>query len=347
MGARGGFGSQGVLGGARVPPWVINPSNPPDLAMDWTNNRAWQKVGGVVSPISPLVTFTRASAKTDLLPSSVSGYAYSTFSSGVIEQTSSGFLSEETRTNSLLNSTVPATQTTGSLTTGTYTLWVNGSGSATPSAGTATLSGAAAATNGFPNTFIVTVAGTVTVTVSGSLNAFQLEKGEYGTSFIVTAGTTVARAADVMTMPNTFGSAFSIYAEAMPLATTGTVTAQALLEGFKDASNRTSIRRASATGSTLASLVGGTGGSITDATVWAQGVTGKLAGAFAAGSQGLCFNGGSVDAGSIASLPSAPTSLTIGSGSNGASIWFNGWIRYVGLWTSQRLLNAQLQTITT
>src|SRR5581483_8605440 len=49
-------------------------------------------------------------------------------------------------------------QTSASLATGTYTLWCNGSGSVTPSGGTATITGAAAASQGAPNTFTVTVA---------------------------------------------------------------------------------------------------------------------------------------------------------------------------------------------
>lgn len=165
------------------------------------------------------VTVARAQAgNTDLLPASTPGYAYNTFATNTPRFTPGrGLLSEETRTNFLLNSLTPATQTTGSLATGAYVLWVNepsaGSGSATISAGTATgcvplnsvgvPSGTATATTGTWATLVITGAGTCTVTVSGSLTAFQLERCGittllpcYGTSMIVTAGATVARPAD-------------------------------------------------------------------------------------------------------------------------------------------------------
>jgi len=146
---------------------------------------------------------------TDLLPTSASGASYNTFAANTLRLTSGlGWLIEEPRINYLLNSTVPATQTTQSLATGTYTLWVNGSGTATPSGGTATITGAAAASNGSPNTFVVTVTGTVVVTVSGSLNAFQLELGGAanvyaGSSLIVTGGTIGMRPGDNVALINT------------------------------------------------------------------------------------------------------------------------------------------------
>jgi hypothetical protein len=179
-------------GDAGVPGWVLSGAS---VDLDFANGRYF---GGT---LASLLSITRASNETDLLPSSASGYVYNTFGSNVLAISPTfGLLIFEARTNQLLNSTAPATQTTASLGTGTYTLWVNGSGSATPSGGTATITGAAAATNGAPNTFTVTVAGTVTVTVGGSLNFFQLEAGAFGTSGIVTAGATATRAADVVSI---------------------------------------------------------------------------------------------------------------------------------------------------
>lgn len=174
--------------GSSVPSWVL-----PGASVD-LNFANGQYFGGT---LASLLSITRASNATDLLPSSASGYAYNTYSSNVLAISPTfGLLIFEARTNLLLNSTAPATQTTASLGTGTYTLWGNGSGSVLASGGTATITGAASATNGSPNTFTVTVAGTVTVTITGSLNAFQLELGAFGTSFIVTAGATATRAAD-------------------------------------------------------------------------------------------------------------------------------------------------------
>jgi len=87
-------------------------------------------------------------------------------------------LTEKVATQQLLNSDVTATQTTGSLATGDYVLWQNGSGSSDLTAGTATISTTGSATDGSPLTFTVSGAGTVTVTITGGPpDEFQLEGG--------------------------------------------------------------------------------------------------------------------------------------------------------------------------
>ena len=94
----------------------------------------------------------------------------------------------------------PATQTTASLGTGTYTLWCEGTGSCIASAGTATITGESAASQNTPNTFTVTVAGTVTVTKTGALTRFNLTNTPYQTSYIENtgaAGTSTTRNKDV------------------------------------------------------------------------------------------------------------------------------------------------------
>jgi hypothetical protein len=126
-----------------------------------------------------------------------------------IQKTSSGegwlthVLNEPGRTNELLNSDSPATQTTASLITGDYVLWQNGAGSSDLTAGTATISTTGSATDGSPLTFTVTGAGTVTVTiVGGPPDEFQLEEGSIPTSFILTAGGSVQRNVTEFTVPN-------------------------------------------------------------------------------------------------------------------------------------------------
>lgn len=105
-------------------------------------------------------------------------------------------LIEPAATNYFLNSEAPVTQTTEALGTGTYMAWIDGTGSATIAANTATIMGAGAATDGTPVTFVVTGAGTVDVTIAGGPTRCQVEKSPVATSFIVTAGSTVTRATE-------------------------------------------------------------------------------------------------------------------------------------------------------
>ena len=176
-----------------VPGWVLRAGG---VAANIDMNFATGQYYGC--SLASCLSIVRASPKTNLLPSSPSGFAYTIFNANVLAIDSNGLLIEEARTNQLLNSTAPATQTTGALAASAQTLWVNGSGSAALTNGTAT-GCTGTATNGTPVTFTPT-AGTCTVTVTGSLNAFQLEAGAFGTSLIVTAGATATRAGDNVTV---------------------------------------------------------------------------------------------------------------------------------------------------
>ena len=112
-----------------------------------------------------------------------------------------GVLIEPARTNHFLNSAAPITQTSPSLGTGSYTLWMEGTGSVAVAANTATITGAGTATAGSPVTFTVTVAGTVNYTVTGSPTIVQAENGAYATTYIATAGASVTRNADTPLIP--------------------------------------------------------------------------------------------------------------------------------------------------
>lgn len=128
-----------------------------------------------------------------------------------------GYLSEGAATNFFLNSGAPATQTTGSLGTGTYTCWLTGTGSIAISAGTATITGAGTATAGSPVTFTVTVAGTVVCTVAGTPTTAQVENTAFPTSYISTTGAPVSRNVDILSYPSSGNlltlSDYSLYAE--------------------------------------------------------------------------------------------------------------------------------------
>jgi hypothetical protein len=167
---------QRLLLGMGRPAWALANSS---IDLDFVNNRYW---GG---SLSSLLSVTRASNATDLLPSSASGYAYNTYGTNVLALSPNiGLLCYEARTNLFVSPTAPVTQTITLPATGSYALWVNGAGSAAIAAGTATITGAGTATNGTQVVINCTVVGTVVVTITGSLNTCQLEAGPSGSSFI-------------------------------------------------------------------------------------------------------------------------------------------------------------------
>ena len=111
-----------------------------------------------------------------------------------------GYLCEPARTNYALNSTAPATHTTGTIPVGTYTLWQAGTGSITATAGTA-VGTFGTASNGTPATITITTAGTVVLTASGTNTWVQLELGAFKTSRITTVSAAVTRQGTVLGFP--------------------------------------------------------------------------------------------------------------------------------------------------
>lgn len=176
----------------------------------------WQYRFDNGNPMPAAIVFTRASVATDSLYTDAAGSSYNTYAVDAPRLVAGrGYLHEQSRVNRLLASTVPITQTTASLATGTYTLWIIGTGSATSSAGTATGTGFGAATAGVPNVFTLTGTGTVVVTVAGTVNRFQLELGSYPTSFIETTVAVVTRSADLAHIDMDPGGYYTIAIDAL------------------------------------------------------------------------------------------------------------------------------------
>lgn len=249
-----------------------------------------------------------------------------------------GLLIEAAVTNNLLNSTSPATQTTASLGTGTYTIWCEGSGSATVAGNTATITGAGTATAGSPVTFVVTVAGTVDVTVAGSLTVFQLELGSLPTSLIITAGTTVTRAQDVCnipTMPGWFNQAEGTwFIDWMP----NSVAANALSADDGTANNRERIQM-----STTTPFAGVDVGGVSQASFTGSGITVgstrvRAALAYKTNDFEFTVNGAQLGTDTAGTLPT-PTKLNLGANATGSA--HNGWYRRLGYW-NRRLPSARL-----
>jgi hypothetical protein len=261
-----------------------------------------------------------------------------------------GLLIEEARTNLLLNS---ATLTTQSVTTTAVatTLSFYGTGTVTKS-GTATgaLVGTGA-TQRVTQTFTPT-AGSLTLTVTGSVTNAQLEAGATATSYIPTAGASANRVQD-----NAFlatgawfnASASSLAGEFMvaqspnPSATIRDVCAitdnttanrmilHGLIASAATAQFATSIAGAQTSSSSLGSV--------------AASVTTKMAAAWN-GTVGIGSLNGAATVSYSVGVPGSLTRITFGANSPAVGGYLNGWVRRVRYWP-RALAAAELQSVTT
>jgi hypothetical protein len=341
VGVHGGFGGLGLIGGNSS--FLINPSNPADVQLNFTSNRAWTKSSGVFSSASSLLTVTRASVG---FVNDGSGN-WTSISSNLPRISNLGLLVEEARTNLFLNSAVPATQTITVANGSTYSVSVIGTGSLV-------LTGAmtGTVTQGSP-VIGATSTTSLTVTTAGITGTFinaQVELGASVTSPIVTAGASASRSADVVTLtsPPAFGAAYSLFAKGAPQTPTTYPTPQRIFEiDDGTAANAAIVARNSATGQPLATLTGGTGGNLTPTGgPWAQSVSRKIVLAAAAADQAAVFNGGTVATSALAVLPSSLAQVAVGNRPGADRAW-NGFVEQAAIWSSQRLTNATLQAITT
>lgn len=136
----------------------------------------------------------------------------------IADATLKGYLAEGQRTNVVLNSATLATQNV-TVSATPYTLSFYGTGSvALSGVHTGSLAGTGA-TNRVSLTFTPT-AGTLTLTVTGSVTSAQLEEGAFASSYIPTTTASVTRNADVLSYPsNALGTAGTAYSEIRTLWT--------------------------------------------------------------------------------------------------------------------------------
>jgi len=315
----------------------------PRLALDFTT-----------ASLDPRITFTRAG-----------NTATVTNSSGVITAINAnlprfdydptslvckGLLIEEARTNlllnSLLNGTSLATQTV-TVTAVAHTLSFYGTGEIVL---TGTSSATVTGTGAYPSRKTLTftpTAGSLTLTVTGTVQYAQLETGAFATSFIPTAGSQVTRAADVATMT---GTNFSSWYNATEGAFEATCAFNSLQSNFSmlySASNGSNsyvnTNKSGAGGATVYSEVADAGSvqaTINNFTTAVAGTTFTAGFAYKADSFAATANGETVGTDSLGTVPSTINKLDLGS--RNSNFWLNGHLIKLRYWP-QRITNAELQ----
>lgn len=310
----------------------------------------WNFAGGVMPSA---LTFARASTATyydasGALVTAASGSPRLTYDP--VTHSALGLLVEEQRTNLLLNSRLDGTNlSTQSVTVAAtqYTLSFYGTGQIV-------LSGSATATvvgRAFPTqkTYTFTPsAGSLTLTVTGTVQFAQLEAGAFATSYIPTGAASATRAADVVTCT---GAAFSqwfngsegtVVVEAvMPNSTVGSANIMNLVEA-RDASGNESIKAYQYEAWFGAAIRHGGAVQADISGTKTAGVVEKIAVAWAANDAAVAIRGALVGTDATVSVPTGIDRLTLGTGSPGAVACTIKRIRY---WR-KRLTNAQLQALT-
>lgn len=307
--------------------------------MDFTTNRslfAGINRGNIAN--TPGFSITRASVGT---AETVSGSIIQ-FASGELRRTDRGVLIEGARTNLFLNSETGATQGL-SVTAVVHTLSFRGTG-------TITLSGASTAgpligagANDWVTLTFTPSAATLTLTVSGSCTNVQLEVGSFRTSWIPTAGASVARAADIITISSpglTYPT--TLWAEFERLGDSG--AAETVTQLDDGTNNERAALRISATDLLNAFMVDGavTQGDVTVAGAVALATTYKAAAAFDTNRVQACRSATLGTADTTATLPAPPTVWRIGSNAAGGQIMFGYTKRLAAI--ASALSDANLQT---
>jgi hypothetical protein len=302
--------------------------------------------------LDPRITFSRAAGSATYIDATgtiqTAGTNVPRFDYDPLSHALRGLLIEEARTNLVLNSATLSTQSV-TVTAAAHTLSFYGTGTITYSG---TASGALVGTGASTRvavTFTPT-AGSLTLTVTGSVTNAQIELGAFATSYIPTTGTTATRPADVATITNItawFNSA------------AGTLLGEFIIEPNRVTGQGGIVRLDDGTATTALSMSIQTG---TNAIFTA----GQIASVFQLnGNVGVVTNGtpqkvaatygptiwtgcsvGQIIPGGGNATPLPVTTLRIGgSNASNASFKANGWLRRVQYWP-RALSSAQLQAVT-
>jgi hypothetical protein len=291
------------------------------------------------------INFLRASsASVNVSPGTPAAVGINVFRRDLVpgSATPRGWLVEGARQNLLLNSETLSTQNV-TVTAAAHTLSFYGTG-------TVTLSGASTAgplvgTGDYPNRVSLTftpTAGTLTVTVTGSVQFANLGLGAFASSWIPTAGSSATRALDSAIIADLSLLGFN--------PTEGTILFENELAGVSGnqwwfqlddgtTSNRIYISNVNALTSAIVQVGGVNQASMQLNAATAANTVYKSAIAWRANSFAACQNGGTVLTDSSGTIP-AVSRLVLGN-STGAAPMF-GWIRRA-IYLPYRLSNSRMQ----
>lgn len=313
----------------------------PKLALDFTT-----------ASLDPRITFTRASNTATVTNSSGTIVGINAnlprFDYDPVTLVCKGLLVEETRTNLLLNSLLDGTSLgtqSVTVTAAAHTLSFYGTGTVVLSgARSATINGSGAYPTRTISTFTPT-AGTLTLTVTGTVQFANLELGAFATSFIPTDGTTKTRNTDDASMT---GANFTSWYN----ATDGALFTQGSV--YADSSN---FRRFASIGDgTTSNLIysgvssGYTGRGFVVATTtqasfsygtFAVNTPARMVLAYKLNSIAGSLNGGTVSTDNTANIPTV-SRLDIGFTSGSTSSYINGHVQKVMYWP-QRITDAEVR----
>lgn len=262
-----------------------------------------------------------------------------------------GLLIEEQRTQLLLNSSMDGT----SLATQNVTVAAVAHTLSFYGTGTVTLSGVSTAgplvgTGAYPSRATLTftpTAGTLTLTVTGTVQFAQLEAGAFATSFIPSAASQVTRAADNASMiGNNFARWYNVtegtlYSESTSLGppSLGTSSTFAITDGTINNRLRCGNFSTGSVGSDIA--VGGVGqAAFTAANSF--GVSAKVSLAYKLNDAAGSFNGGTAQIDNAVTIP-VVTQAQIGNAITGREL--NGTISRISYY-NRRLANTELVALT-
>lgn len=318
----------------------------PKLALDFTT-----------ALLDNRITFTRSGNTATVIDSSgviVSANAdIPRFDYDPVAIVCKGLLIEEARTNLLLNSLIDGTSLTTqsvTVTAAAHTLSFYGTGDIVLSgAHSATVTG----TGAYPTRTTLTFtpsAGSLTLTVTGTVQFAQLELGAFSTSFIPTDGTTKTRNADLATMTGTNFSDWynqtegTLLCRASRFANTATFPAAFQIDDGSDL-NRLNLEIRNTTGTVFGGCVFGgvTQAGLGSAAVGKNAAT--LAFAYKQDLFAFSHNGTSVLTDTSGNIPTVNAALIGSRRTSGISQFLNGHIQRISYYP-QKLVNAEVQAIT-